>query len=322
MPQPLIVNTPYLDSPEIIPWTTDILPPVLPNLTEPTANMSQDVHMNVDKADLAISTAGNYHMALRDLFYGIYLPANPQVKTWVYTTSPPIIVDQLAQGRMSMGNITVSQRPMVCVAGGGTISAMIPSDKDGARQQVFRNYGNVILVKAGNPRHIDCIFDLGKPNIRVVTPFPGLESEAFNNYASSLYNIAFNEASEAEAEDLFNDVFNNPHQNYKHKWLSGTRIHHREVPWSIAFGRADAGLIFYHLAKYCVDMFPDLFDFIPLGGTQDAPAPVTGNQIATQFVQKITGLWTPEQQTNRDAFVEALLSSDFDPILTAHGLRR
>ncbi len=322
MPQPVITNTPFQDSPQQIAWVPDVSPVIQPNLTEPTANMSNDLHGNIDVADLAISTAGNYHMALRDLMYDVYLPANPLVKTWFSTTSPPVVVQQLANGVVAMGNMSFTQRPMLCVAGGATLNAIPVGDRDGARQQVFRNFGNVILVKAGNPRHIDNIFDLGKSNVRVVTPHNTLEPEAFNNYAGSIYNIALNMSSDEDAMDLFNEIFNAHNQDHKHKWLAGTRIHHREVPWSVAYGNADAALIFYHLAKYCVDNFPGLFEFIPLGGTVTAPMPVTGNQVATQFVQKLTGPWTAQQVLNRDAFVAELLGTNFDPILTLHGLRR
>ncbi len=43
-------------------------------------------------------------------------------------------------------------------------------------------------------------------------------------------------------------------------------IHHREVPELIAAGRADAAMIYYHLALRYTRIFPDVFELVDIGG--------------------------------------------------------
>ena len=68
--------------------------------------------------------------------------------------------------------------------------------------------------------------------------------------------------------------------------------------------------------------FPDLFEIVPLGGTEDMPDPVEGNRVATLFVARINGDFNQDQIEAREELVNAYLSVDFDTILENHGLRR
>jgi hypothetical protein len=122
----------------------------------------------------------------------------------------------------------------------------------------------------------------------VVTPNPYLEKGAFGNFSGSIYNIAAKDSKPPvgmSAEKLFNAIFNNPEAqhgttaNKRPKWVAGKRIMHREQPFMVVNGYADAGVIFYHLARYMTETFPDKFDWVPLGGTKEAPKPVAGNKV-------------------------------------------
>ena len=55
---------------------------------------------------------------------------------------------------------------------------------------LYQDRGVVILVKRGNPKGIHTVWDLGRQDVRLVTPNPKLEPGAFENYAGSLYHIA------------------------------------------------------------------------------------------------------------------------------------
>jgi hypothetical protein len=106
------------------------------------------------------------------------------------------------------------------------------------------------------------------------------------------------------------------------KWLAGPRIHHRDLPWSVAFGRADAALIFYHLGLYIQQTFPDRFDLVPLGGTLADPQPLQGTVVQTRYLVRIKGDWTARQKEAREGLVETLLSPDFTKIMEKRGLLR
>lgn len=341
VPAPPIEGAPLIDAPQLLDWPLDI-PASGPDLSEPTSNRIFDLHArisNCEDVNVVLSTAGNYHMALRDLWYDYFLPQNADLlKNWFYTTSPPIAPEQIQANSVMFGNVRLECRPLVAVGPIGIMDRLQELQfTEGDPIPVIRNYGNVILVKKGNPRHIRSIWDLGRPDVRVVTSNPYTEEGSFGNYRDSIYNIARHDKSAPagwDADRLFDAIFNNgpldkrqdkkslPNKNAHVKWLAGKRIHHREVPWSIAYGQADAGLLFYHLALYMVRTFPDKFDIVPLGGSVDFPEPVRGNRVATLYIVRINGNLNADQYQARERLIEAYQSADFDSILMYHGLRR
>ena len=343
---PEISGSYTIDKPQLLEWPLDrpITDPkyLKTDLSEPTANNINDLHANISKCDdinVVLSTAGNYHMALRELWYEHYLPNNSElIGNWFYTTSPPISPDQIELKMLTFGNIRLECRPIIAVGPRPLMETLAGKNfLESDPIAVIKNQGNVILVKKDNPKKIKTIWDLGRKDIKVVTSNPDTENGSFTNYSDSIYNIALNDPNKPAnwtAERLFNSIFNsekqfrnhpNKHENKSNhrkqtKWLAGKRIHHREVPWSIAYGQADAGLIFYHLALYMVKTFPDKFDIVPLGGTVDNPEPVAGNKQATLFIAPINGELTTEQRMARDALINAYQSSKFEEILIKHGL--
>jgi hypothetical protein len=182
----------------------------------------------------------------------------------------------------------------------------------------------VILVKAGNPKHIKTVWDLGKLGVRVVTPNPQLEPGAYENYLEAIYNIAHadkNPPSGWTAEKLINVIFNGKSGDAD-KWLAGYHIHHRDEPWSVAYGKADAAVILYHLGRYTKESFPGLLDIVPLGGTVDSPQPLPGTKVGVRYVAAIKGEWSPKQKIARDTLIQILLSDNFTQALEYHGLHR
>lgn len=346
---PAITGTPVIVTPEgLLQWPDDS-PLELPNISEATSNRLSDFHGEIRDCDIAFSTAGNYHMALKEL-WRIYLDSyvdDLDIRNWFYTTSPPVAPDQIANGVVQVGNLNARCRPQVAVGNGEIINQLKAAGVvEGAPVKVISNWGNVILVRKGNPSRISSVWDLGRRDVTVVTPNP-IEGGSFANFTGSIYNIAKadpNPPPHRTAEELFDRIFNTaPHRHGepgskghgdrgdcrgrdddhdRPKWVAGARIMHREIPWAIANHRADAAVIFYHLGLYFVRTFPDLFEIVPLGGTVDAPAPLPGNQIALLQAARIKGTWNAKQLEARERLMSALTSSEFTLILARHGLRR
>ncbi|XLS29171.1 substrate-binding domain-containing protein [Flavobacteriaceae bacterium M23B6Z8] len=314
-PIPEITGSPEVTAPKLLDWPTDF-DRLNPDLTEPTSNRIYDLHMQVadcDGMDLIISTSGNYHMALTDYWYEVFLPKYPEVKNWYFSTSPPISVEQTANKELSFSNVGLKCAPHLAVGPAGIMRRLESAGfTEGEPIPLFTNRGNVLLVKRGNPKNIRNIWDLAKPKMRVATSNPFTEPGSFGNYASSIYNIALNDRGEAKATKLFNTIFGN---NRANKWVTGERIHHREVPHLIFTNQADAGPIFYHLARYMTATFPDEFDIVPLGGTVESPDPLPGNRIGRLFIVRIKGNLTANQITNREAFIKEIIDGSFDPFL-------
>ena len=195
---------------------------------------------------------------------------------------------------------------------------------EGPAYPLFQDRGIVILVKKGNPKNIRSVWDLGRQGVRLVTPNPAMEAGAFENYLGSIYSIAANDKLPPRGmtpEDLIKRIFNGESRD-PDKWLAGPRIHHRDLPWSVAYGRGDAAVILYHLGRYTQQTFPDLFDLVPLGGTAALPQPLPGTLIGTRFAIRVRGEWTPKQQEARETLLQTLLSEEFTVILAKRGLIR
>lgn len=330
LPAPPINNSPVIDKPPILNWKTDRAKR-LPDLTEQTANRIYDLHAMIKQCDLVLSTAGNYHMALRDLWFNEFLPNNRDLnlKNWFYTTSPPISPEQIQNRYLGMGNFRSRCTPQVAVGPQSltnTLQALALTE--GLPTKIIKNYGNVLLVKKGNPKSIRTIWDLARNDVRVVTSNPQTEIGSFSNYRDSIYNIALHNSAGApagmDAQQLFDAIFNNV--KVRGKWLAGGRIHHREVPWSIALGHADVGPIFYHLALHAINRFPNKFEIVFLHTNDDINQPLEGNRVAVMQAVRIAGNWNAKQLQARERLMKAMSPSvvptPFDTILATHGLRR
>lgn len=305
--RPLDTGAPTIERPPLLAWPQDAAATV--DLTELGANSLNDLHGEIRHCDLLFSTAGNYHMALKEL-WPLYARRHGTAANWLYTTSPPMAHDQIAAGGFSVGNLRVTARPQVAVAPQRMMQRLVDAGfADGAPQPLYTTRGIALLTKKGNPKAIRDIFDLARADIAVATPNPRHERDSFEAYARSLYGIAAHLRETDAAQQLFDAVFNAPQVG---KWFAGARIHHREVPWSVAFGRADAGLLFYHLARHAVTTFKDTFDMIEL--------PTAGTRASPHFVVPIEGPWSAAQRAAQGALIETLLSAEFAAVLERHGL--
>lgn len=347
---PPITGEPIIDTPQLLEWPKDN-PPRNPDLTEPTSNRLWDFHGSIDDCDMVLSTAGNYHMALRDLWFDVYLPSfeaaqGQALRNWYYTTSPPISAPQAVNSTLTIANLTANCLPQIAVGPGGlmnTLESLTFTDGRpvtiGPRIRIIQNQGNVILVKRGNPENIQSVWDLDR--VRLVLSNPDTEPGSFGNYSGSIFNIAAAQRGTEAATRLFNRIFNENNQHIRRNddddddfddddddddrrgaWLAGARIHHREVPWSVAFGEADAGIMFFHLARFAVDSFPDQFEIVPLGGTAENPDPLPGNRIGRLFAIRINGDWNPTQFAAQEELIDSFLSPEFTAILLQFGLVR
>jgi hypothetical protein len=320
-----ITGKPVIDSPELLEWPYDG-GVVTPNLNDPTSNTIHDFHAGLSSCELVLSSEGNYHPALTDI-WPLFLAkfGERPLQNWVYTTSPPVALPMIDHHVVQVGNLYVRCRPQVVVAGRKVIAQLEKAGHtEGHPYALYKDQGSVILVKKGNPKDISLLWDMSRTDVHYVSPNPALEPGAFGNYLATLHNIADNDVNPPTgmtATTLIDLIFNGASGN-RSKWLAGPRIHHRDMPWSIAYGRADAGVIFYHLGLYVTQTFPDKFDIVPLGGTVGSPQPLRGTIIETRYVVRIKGNWVPRQIEARENLIQTLLSDDFTRILEKRGMMR
>ena len=315
-PHPEVNGTPKIYAPDLLDWPTDF-PLKNPDLTEPTSNRIYDLHMQVNNCeafDIILSTSGNYHMALTPFFYDHFIPKY-KPNNWFYSTSPPIGVEQAIHQHLGYSNVSLNCMPHLVVGPKNIMDSLANVHlMEGRPIPLFTNKGNVMVVKKGNPKIIKGFWDLARKDIILATSNPLTEPGSFGNYAQSIYQIALQSKGEKEAHQLFTALFG---KNTR-RWVTGKRIHHREVPHLVYKGQADVGIVFYHLARYFVDTFPNEFEIIPLGGTITHPNPLPGNKIAKLFIAKVKANLSSGQQAVRDGFLNEIRNGALDSLLVRY----
>lgn len=123
---PSITGAPVIDSPKILEWPADSGKNE-PSLSEPTANLYNDLHAEISQSDMVLTTAGNYHMALkelREMYLMKFTPDDP-LRNWYYTTSPPVAKQQIVSAFIQFGNVTMRCRPHIAVGPKQLIDSLV-----------------------------------------------------------------------------------------------------------------------------------------------------------------------------------------------------
>jgi ABC-type amino acid transport substrate-binding protein len=161
-----------------------------------------------------------------------------------------------------------------------------------------RNQGSVLLVKKGNPKKISSVRDLERQEITLFLSNPDTERASFEGYQDTLVNLSGD-------GDFLERI----------RVTCGRTIHHREAPEAVIRGKADAAMLYYHLALHYTRRFPDTFGMVPLGGTAEHPDPAPGNIISTTYAGKVL-----EGGPHGDRFLQFLQTDEVKEIYRLHGL--
>jgi ABC-type molybdate transport system substrate-binding protein len=207
------------------------------NFTVPPVDDVLDLHGNPQDAQLVIFMAGNQYMVMPALL-AAFQKQDPGVRSIFYETLPPgIVIRQVLASSLQIGDLAISVKPDVLLTGPRGMRTLHRSGKVGA----WRAYASntlAILVRAGNPLHIDSLRDLGRAGVRVAMPNPRWEGVA--EQVEGAY-------AKAGGAQLVRTIM-------VKKVADGstilTRIHHRETPLYLREGRADAGPVWLSEALY------------------------------------------------------------------------
>ena len=203
----------------------------------PPADQVLDLHGDPGDAQLVIFAAGNQFMVMPALLRA-FQERHPEITRVYYETLPPgIVVDQVYSGDLRVGNLLITTKPDVLLAGlrgmrrlhdAGYVDSWIPY----ATNQL------AIMVRKGNPLNVHSLADLGRNNVRVVMPNPkweGVAEEIQDAY------------TKAGGDALVREIMGK-------KVANGTtiltRIHHRQTPMYLTQSKADAGPVWISEALY------------------------------------------------------------------------
>ncbi len=190
-----------------------------------------DLHGNPVGAQLVLFIGGNQFFVLPQLVTA-FERLHPELNGHIfYETLPPgILRKQMAQDNtLTLGNLTLQVQPDVYQAGARVLRQM---ENDGQVRNVVEYVTNdlAIMVRAGNPRQIRSLADLGRPDVRLSMPNPAWEGVA-NQIADSLRKAG----GEALQQAVYKD-------KVARRTTTLTEIHHRQTPMRIMSGAADAGV--------------------------------------------------------------------------------
>jgi ABC-type molybdate transport system substrate-binding protein len=274
----------------------DIDPPWNPppedgkNFTVPGIDNVPDLQGDVNDPDLVVFLAGNQYMVVRDLVRAFKEARPAYQRVFVETLPPGVLVEQIEQGAMIVGNLRVTLKPDVYAAGRRRMQEL-QRDKQWFVQTVdYARNRLAIMTTLGNPDHIAGWSDLARADLQICMPNPKWEAIAAQQIIPAL--------RDAGGERLVQDI-------YEAKLQDGTnfvtQIHHRQTPMRIMQSKCAAGAVWYTeayfhaaLAKHPVSMvtLPDSqnrYSVYTAGLMKDAPH----RQAAEDFLRFLNG---PEGQ--------------------------
>ncbi len=244
-----------------------------------------DLHGDIVDPQLTIFFNGNQFMVVNEL-RNAFQKRFPQYKRIFIETLPPgILVEQIRQGTLIIGNMRIKHQPDVLTAGQGLIKKLQQKEGWFERYQVYARNDLAIMVQTGNPKRIQNLSDLGGDDVRVSMPDPIIEG------IGKLIKKALKKAG---GQALVAKVM-------KEKVSTGstflTQIHHRQTPLRIMQNESDAGVtwrtevLFQRQIKNPIAMVEIPPEYNQTGvywaaQLKNAPHP----QAATDFLDFLTGI--------------------------------
>jgi ABC-type molybdate transport system substrate-binding protein len=197
----------------------------------PDVDNVPDLHGNPCDAKLVIFIGGNQFFVLPQLV-AAFERQHPELMGHIYyeTLPPGILRRQIAaDDTLTLNNLTIQVKPDVYEAGVRAVRQMELNEKLSGVVEYATN-DLKIMVPVGNPKHIESLKDLARPNIRLSMPSPKSEGVA-NQIATSL--------RKAGGEKLYQAVYQNKVKNGQ---TILTEIHHRQTPMRIMSKQVDTGV--------------------------------------------------------------------------------
>ena len=219
-----------------------------------------DLHGNPTDAKLVLFIGGNQFFVLPALIAD-FETRHPDLRGHIfYETLPPgILRKQIANNNtLTLGNFTLQIQPDVYEAGTRVLQEMAQQQQVETPVEYATN-NLEIMVRAGNPKNIRSLSDLGRANVKLSMPNPAWEGVA-RQISDSL--------RKAGGEELLQAVYQSKVQNGE-TYL--THIHHRQTPMRILQGKADAGVTWASEVKF-QQKIGNLITGVPIPENQNTTA--------------------------------------------------
>ena len=257
-------------------WPAFGPPRVGPTLRGHTDGLPDFVGPIDGSARLTVFTEGNHFPVLLPLVFDRFpewCAANSDCRIGpeeilVVTLPQVMLVEALTEGSITLGNAVLPVTPgrvypQVVLGGTGPLGRLAGRGVVAPEARPFaRHRGLGLLVSRERAAGVRSLGDLASSDARVVLATPN-EAGARRQYLETLDALVGPRATERL---LSREVATFPGR---------LGIQHRDVPYALLNGDADAGLIFRHLAEFYAGAYPEQLVFVPV----DATAPF-GTTIA------------------------------------------
>jgi molybdate transport system substrate-binding protein len=250
------------------PWTQS--PENGKNFTVAGIDNVPDLYGDINDPQLVVFFAGNQYMVVHDLVQAFRAVHPEYERIFVETLPPGILVNQIEQGALIVGNMRVSLQADVYAAGRGRIDALQREKQWFARTADYARNRLAIMTSRGNPRNITSWSDLAQPGLAICMPNPKWEGIAANTIIPAL--------RAAGGEELVNRI-------YTQKVGEGdtflTQIHHRQTPLRIMEGKCEAGAVWYTEAYFHSSLTTHPISMMMLPDAQNRYATYTAGLLKT-----------------------------------------
>ena len=259
------------------------------NFTVPGIDNVPDLQGDVVDPDLVVFLAGNQYMVVRDLMHEFKDAYPAYRRVFVETLPPGVLVQQIEQGALIVGNLRIALKPDVYAAGRRRVQELQRDKRWFAQTVDYARNRLAIMTSPGNPERIAGWSDLARAHLPICMPNPKWEAIAVHQIIPALRG--------AGGEQLVDEI-------YTHKVEDGsnfvTQIHHRQTPLWIMQGKCAAGAVWYTEAYFhavltghpiSMVMLPDSdnrYSVYTAGLMNDAPHRRAGEDFL-QFLQSARG---------------------------------
>jgi len=259
------------------------------NFTVPGIDNVPDLQGDVNDPDLVVFLAGNQYMVVRDLVLAFKETHPAYQRVFVETLPPGVLVQQIEQAALIVGNLRITLKPDVYAAGRRRMQELQRDKRWFAQTADYARNRLAIMARAGNPDRIAGWSDLARADLAICMPNPKWEAIAVHQIIPAL--------RDAGGEQLVEQI-------YAHKVEDGsnfvTQIHHRQTPLRIMQDKCAAGAVWYTeayfhavVAKHPISMvtLPDSqnrYSIYTAGLMNDAPHRQAGEDFL-RFLQSAQG---------------------------------
>lgn len=281
----------------------DIEPPWNPlpeggkNFTIPGIDNVPDLQGDVNDPDLVVFLAGNQYMVVRDLVRAFREARPAYQRVFVETLPPGVLVEQIEQGALIVGNLRVTLKPDVYAAGRRRMQELQRDKQWFVRTVDYARNRLAIMTTLGNPDHIAGWSDLARADLQICMPNPKWEAIAAQQIIPAL--------RDAGGERLVENI-------YEAKVQDGTnfvtRIHHRQTPMRIMQGKCAAGAVWYTEAYFHAEVMKHPISIVTLLDSQNRYSVYTAGLMKD----------APHREAG-EAFLRFLRSSEAQAILARYG---